>query len=235
MRRLSALAVMLAASSVANAATHFTATLDAAQIVGTTPIATGTASVTATLTGGPGTWVFSYVGDFFNYDFGAYMVPFVTTGASPADGTPSASASTLSLDDDVRSFHIHVGARGATGPVAYSVRAPDRENGVEPNVQIALLSSSHARISGTWDLSDGQIGGTNPQTQQGSLGFWAPIMAAANPGDEIALYFDIHTNAVPTSEIRGQITAVAPVPVPAAAALFATGIAVLGGLRRRTS
>lgn len=235
MRRLFVLSAMLAASSIANAATHFAATLDAAQIVGTTPTATGTASVTANLTGGPGTWVFSYVGDFFNYDFGAYMVPFVTTGTSPADGSPSATASTLSLLDDVRSFHIHVGARGTTGPVAYSVRAPDRENGVEPNVQIALLSPTHARISGTWDLSDGLIGGTNPQTQQGSLNFWAPIMAAANPGDEIALYFDIHTNAVPSSEIRGQITAVAPVPVPAAAALFASGIGVLGRLRRRAA
>jgi hypothetical protein len=231
MTRLFALTALLAASNIAHAATQFTATLDAAQIVGVTPSAAGTATVSATLSGGPGTWKFSYVGDFFNYDFGAYMLPFVTTGTSPADGTASLTATTATLADDVRSFHIHTGARGATGPVAYSVRAPDRENGIEPNVQIALLSATHARISGSWDLNDGQIGGTNVQTQQGNLAFWAPLMASANAGEEIALYFDIHTNGVPSSEIRGQITAV---PLPAASWLLLGGVAMLGRLRRHS-
>lgn len=190
------------------AATQFTATLTAGQIVGVTPTATGTGTVKATLTGGPGTWVFSYVGNFHNYDFGAYMVPHVTTGTSPLDGAVSASATTVSLLDDVRNFHIHTGASGATGPVAYSVRAPDRENGVEPNIEIDILSPTHVRIYGTWDLSDGQIGGALEQTRQGNLAYWGPILAAAKTGDEIPLYFDIHTNLTPTSEIRGQITAV---------------------------
>jgi len=230
MIRSLALTVLLASSGIVHAATHFTATLDAAQIVGVTPTAVGTATVTATLSGGPGDWKLSYTGDFFNYDFGAYMLPFVTTGVSPANGAVSLSASTVSLADDVRSFHIHTGARGLTGPVTYSVRAPDRENGVEPNVQIALLSTTHARITGVWDLNDGEIGGANVQTQQGSLAFWAPIMAAANPGDEIPLYFDIHTNGVPSSEIRGQITAV---PEPETYGMLLAGLALVGAVARR--
>ncbi len=219
------------ATTSATAATQFSAYIEPAQIVGSTPTASGYGTATATLTGDPGTWVFSYVADFFGYDFGAYMLPFVTTGTSPADGQPSDTATTASLLDDVRNFHIHTGARGATGPVAYSVRAPDRENGVEPNVQIQLLGPTHARITGTWDLADGQVGGSNEQTRAGNLGFWAPIMLAAQPGTEIGLYFDIHTNAFPGSEIRGQITAV---PEPGTWALMLGGLGLVAVTARRT-
>jgi hypothetical protein len=227
----SALLLTAGLATPAMAATQFAATIVPEQIVGSTPTASGSGTATATLTGGPGTWVFSYVADFYGYDFGAYMVPFVTTGTSPADGQPSATATTASLLDDVRNFHIHTGARGATGPVAYSVRAPDRENGVEPNVQIQLLGPTHARITGTWDLADGQVGGTNAQTQAGNLGFWAPIMLAAQPGTEIGLYFDIHTNAFPGSEIRGQIVAV---PEPGTWALMLGGLGLVAFTARRS-
>ncbi len=226
----SALLLTAGLATSATAATQFSAFIEPEQIVGTTPTASGYGTATATLTGGPGTWVFSYVADFFGYDFGAYMVPFVTTGTSPADGQPSDSATTASLLDDVRNFHIHTGARGATGPVAYSVRAPDRENGVEPNVEIQLLGPTHARITGTWDIADGQVGGTNEQTRAGNLDFWAPIMMAAQPGTEIGLYFDIHTNAFPGSEIRGQIVAV---PEPGTWALMLGGLGLVACTTRR--
>lgn len=227
---LLALSALLTTIPCVDAATHFTATLTPDQIVGVAPTATGTGFVKATLTGGPGTWVFSYVGDFHNYDFGAYMVPHVTTGTSPLDGAVSATATTVSLFDDVRNFHIHTGASGATGPVAYSVRAPDRENGIEPNIEIDILSPTHVRIYGTWDLSDGLVGGTVPQTQQGNLEYWGPILAAAKTGDEVPLYFDIHTNLTPTSEIRGQITAV---PEAGAAPLVLLSLAGLVVRARR--
>lgn len=46
---------------------------------------------------------------------------------------------------------------------------------------------------------------TNSARQLGVLG---PILAATKTGDEIPLYLDFHTNLTPSSEIRGQITAV---------------------------
>jgi MYXO-CTERM domain-containing protein len=214
------MSAVAATSGSASAATVFNGTLTASEIVGSTPIASGSGSVAATLSGGPGSWKFSFVGDFYNYDFGAYLLPFVQGSPNPPNGTNTPSETTVALGDNTLNFHIHVGARGATGPVAYSVRQPDRENGTEPVIQI--LSPTHARIVGSWDLNDGEIGGSNPLTQQGNLAHWAPIMAAAQPGDEIDLYFDIHTNAYTGSEIRGQMIAV---PEPSSALLALVGVA----------
>ena len=134
--KLAAVAIGVALASSAQAATQFKATINAAQIVGGST-STGTGTATATLTGGPGTWSFQYVATFEGYDFGANFL-----------GTPS----TPGIGDDALNFHIHFGNAGSTGGAVYSVRAPDRENGAEPLVEV--LGPTTARITGSWDIAD---------------------------------------------------------------------------------
>ena len=223
---ISTLATLSIAS--ANAATMFNATIDASQIVGgsTSP---GTGFGTATLVGGPGTWSFQYDVTFEGFDFGALMLPYVRDGELLANTSPSAFATTAATGDDVQNFHIHLGAPGLTGGVVYSVRQPDRENGTDPVIE--LLANGNARITGSWDLADGNPATPGTNTGVGSLeSFWAPVMLAAQPGQAIGLYFDIHTNDFPGSAIRGQITAV---PEPGSIALMFAGLGALAAVARR--
>lgn len=205
----------LAGAACAQAATMFSAKIDAAQIVGGST-ATGTGWATASLVGGPGTYSFRYVAEFTGFDFGTNFL---------------GSSTTPDTADDALNFHIHIGAPGFTGPVTYSVRQPDRENGSEPLVE--LLPGGVARITGSWDIADGNtaVAAAGTNTGVGSLEtFWAPVMLAAQPGEAIGLYFDIHTVAFPNSAIRGQITAVSE-PTSAWAGLAA--LLALASVRRQ--
>jgi CHRD domain/PEP-CTERM motif len=208
-----ALAAALTASVGAHAATQFTATINAAQIVGGST-STGSGTATATLVGGPGTWSFQYVAIFEGYDFGTN---FLGSSSTPATG------------DDALNFHIHLGDAGSTGGVVYSVRQPDRENGTEPLVE--QLGPTTARITGSWDVADGNPATPGTNTGVGNLeAFWVPVLLAATPGQPVGLYFDIHTVDYPGSAIRGQITAV---PEPASYGLMAFGLAAVLALARR--
>jgi hypothetical protein len=227
-QKFATVALGLALAASAQAATQFKATINAAQIVGGST-STGIGTATAMLVGGPGTWSFKYVAEFTGFDFGALMLPYVRDGVLLANNAPSADATTPDTGDDVQNFHIHIGSPGSTGAVTYSVRQPDRENGSDPMIE--LLANGKARISGSWDIADGNTTTSGTNTSEGNLAsFWVPVMLAAQPNEAIGLYFDIHTNAFPGSAIRGQITAV---PEPQTFALMLAGLGVLGWAARR--
>jgi hypothetical protein len=56
------------------------------------------------------------------------------------------------------------------------------------------------------------------------------FITEANAG---RVYFNVHTNENPGGEIRGQLDAVAPVPLPASAVLLIAGVGGLAAMRRK--
>lgn len=113
--------------------------------------------------------------------------------------------------DDVTRAHIHVGARGSNGGIVFGF--------IDPNSDLngdLAIDAAAGTIFSAWDLNEGN--GTN------TLGSQLSNLLSND------LYINIHTVAIPSGEIRGQIEVV---PIPAAAWLFASGLLGLAALTRR--
>ena len=142
----------------------------------------------------------------------------------------NAGASTGEL---VTGFHLHDAERGETGPVVFSLfdtnpmRAittsdTDGENTIEFGDDGSVI------VSSIWDMGEG--------TDAGTLMDFIAELANANEGDDIGLYFNLHTAAAESGLIRGQVVAendINPVPVPAALPLFVGAVVAGGAIRRR--
>ncbi|MEQ8233555.1 MAG: CHRD domain-containing protein [Gammaproteobacteria bacterium] len=164
---------------------------------------------------------------------GAQQNPAVATGASGvATLELNAAHDTLSMfvsihgldfvgatpdpDDDVLAMHIHRGAPGSNGPVVFGLIGPNHD--VDGDLATLFDSAGlGGALSSAWDGSEG-----NNTTLADEL---------ANLAGGL-LYFNVHTPGNPGGEIRGQIVAASPVPLPPAAWLLG---GVLGGglLRQR--
>lgn len=96
------------------------------------------------------------------------------------------ASSTPDTADDVTATHIHMGARGANGGVAFNVLADDNLT--------AFYSSSDDTwfLSGIWDSNE-------------DIDAYAVAFGSTTPGTDMPLYFNVHTNTVGGGEIRGQI------------------------------
>ena len=96
------------------------------------------------------------------------------------------------LDDNVRGFHIHRGAIGINGPVVFGFINPNHDTNGD-----LVIDAVAGTVVSAWDLDEG-----NDTTL----------------GDELAnliggdLYFNLHTEAIPSGEIRGQIQQLIPAP-----------------------
>ncbi|MDB2407652.1 CHRD domain-containing protein [Jannaschia sp.] len=95
---------------------------------------------------------------------------------------------TAETDDDVTTAHLHVGAAGANGGVAFAFLDDD-------NLTATLNDDGSWSMSGIWQLSEG-------------LFDFLPEIATAEPGTELDLYWNIHTTGFPGGEIRGQVVSV---------------------------
>jgi len=109
--------------------------------------------------------------------------------------------------DDVTGVHIHRGAPGENGPEVFGLIAPNSDL----NGDLVINAAFQILVS-AWDSNEG-ISTT--------LGGEVENFFAGN------LYVDLHTNAFPGGEIRGQI-----VPEPGTAALVIGGLVAIAARAR---
>ena len=105
----------------------FTADLTPDAVVPTAPFPTPTSSGTAVLT----------LNDDLTLDY------FVQLNGLDLDGTLTNPGM---LDDDVEGIHLHVGAPGTTGPIAFGILSPDQD--VDGDLELDVAAGT---VSGTWD------------------------------------------------------------------------------------
>ncbi|MDH6098085.1 esterase-like activity of phytase family protein, partial [Anabaenopsis sp. FSS-46] len=111
-------------------------------------------------------------------DFGPVL------GLSPQTPDPS---------DDVTMLHFHQALRGANGPVVFGILNPDQD----PDLSFSFNADGSTTLNGIWRESD-------PATK--ALSEFVPTLLNANIGDEVDLYFNVHTVGNRSGEIRGQLT-----------------------------
>ncbi len=115
----------------------------------------------------------------------------------PVRGLPEQTATTA---DDVTNMHVHNAPRDVAGPVIFGQIAPAHD---DDDLHIVELETMDARpvgdgtwiVSGAWDPGDPAV---VPITA------FADALSAAGSGEDVALYFNVHTRAFPAGEIRGQ-------------------------------
>ena len=182
--------------SASHAATQFVATLDGDQE--NPPFVTNAeGSATATLV--------DLGGGDFRLDFSVTVnseINFTNFDAGLNNGNNNAAGG----------FHIHNGPRGVNAGVVYGIFGPDHD--FDNDVVAVLNGDNSTTFTGTWSPADGAT--------VGNINGFAADFLAAGPGDDVDFYFNVHTPAKGSGEIRGQLVAI---PEPATIALL-----LLGGL-----
>jgi serralysin len=176
-------------------ATSFNVTLTGDQEV---PPATTSASGAGTVTWDPETSTADYSIVVTGLDFGPVL------GLEPQTET---------TEDDVTNAHFHNGPRGENGPVVFGQIGPAHDEddlGIELEMQTVEPNGDGSWIvSGSWEPTD-------PAAV--SITEFADELTAAAAGEDVPLYFNVHTTTFPAGEIRGQLVAaedgVGPEPPP---------------------
>ena len=104
-------------------------------------------------------------------------------------------AQTPDTADDVTGLHIHTAPAGQNGPVVFNILS-------NPDSNFTINEDGSTTLTGIWD----------------DLANFATDLGNAETNQEVDLYFNVHTVANPSGEIRGQLTS-----TPAYNELYAFG------------
>ena len=124
-----------------------------------------------------------------------FTVSDLDFGAFVGDGTPQ----TEDTNDDVTRIHIHNASRGENGPIAFGLIdlvAPDFDNQDSDDLTIVTNADGSTTLTGVWEESD-------PASI--NLSNFVGDIRDGLAGDDVALYWNVHTPEFPAGEIRGQI------------------------------
>ncbi len=200
-------------ATLAGAATMFTVQLDSSQEVfpgGQSALSLVGSGTLALTQDGSNHLSFNLV-----FEDGIDFGDFVTNTIPPAVGS-GIDPETAS----VAALHIHNAARGANGGIVFGILSPSSD--LDGDTQV-LASSLGTSVLGEWDSGEGN---------NADLDDFVAALLAAQPGEELDLYFNLHTSDDPAGAIRGQIVAV-PEVTPAWG--IALGLGALAALRRRNA
>ncbi|MGF1494166.1 MAG: spondin domain-containing protein [Microcoleaceae cyanobacterium] len=121
---------------------------------------------------------------FSGLDFGALL------GTDPL--TPDTG-------DDVTRIHIHDGDRGENGPVAFGLFdlvAPEADGQDADDLTVVDNGDGSVTLSGIWEETDPALI---------ALSEFVDEIQDAEFGEDIGLYWNVHTNEFPGGAIRGQL------------------------------
>lgn len=132
--------------------------------------------------------------------------------AGNGTGSLATGAATMTLDHDTLEFTWFVAWQDLEAPVTVAHFHGPALPGQNAGVEVAIDPTSNPS-SGSTILSMQQVDDL-------LAGLW---------------YINIHSELFPAGEIRGQVIAVEPIPLPAALWFFGPALATFLGLRRRQS
>lgn len=136
------------------------------------------------------------------------LIDGVQANAGAGTGSGGSGAGTMTLDHATLEFSWFVAWQDLDAPVTVAHFHGPAMPGQNGGVEVAIDAGSNP--------SSGSTFLTSAQADDLLAGLW---------------YVNIHSQAFPSGEIRGQVLAVSQVPVPAALWLFGSAVAGLMGLR----